>query len=268
MDLGISGRVSIVTGASAGIGLAVAEELVANGAAVVIVARDAARLQKAEAELRKRAGANVASIAADVSTPEAAARIVDAAVTTFGGLGILVNNAGRAHAGGLMNSTEEDWQEMTGVKLTSMRRMCKAAIPHMRGKGWGRIVNMTSIGAFYPNPKLFVSHVLSAAIANLTKSLALEVAGDGILVNAIGIGAVATENWGNNMIPEVRRTRPDFKSLTDDEVLVRISAERTPVGRAGKPSEIAAIAAFLASDRNGFVTGDTIEASGGADRFM
>jgi 3-oxoacyl-[acyl-carrier protein] reductase len=268
MDLGISGRVAIVTGASAGIGFAVAEELVVNGASVLIAARDAGRLGKAEAELRRRPGANVASIAIDVSTPEAASRIVDTAISTFGSLDILVNNAGRAHAGGLMSSTEDDWEEMTGVKLTSMRRLCKAAIPYMRDTGWGRIVNMTSIGAFYPNPKLFVSHVLSAAISNLTKSLALEVARDGILVNAIGIGAVATDNWANNMVPAVRRTRPEFSALSDEAVIARISAELTPVGRAGNAVEIAAIAAFLCSDRNGFVTGDTIEASGGADRFM
>jgi 3-oxoacyl-[acyl-carrier protein] reductase len=110
--------------------------------------------------------------------------------------------------------------------------------------------------------------VLSAAINNLTKSLALEVAKDGILVNAIGIGAVATDNWANNMIPTVRRFRPELAGLSDDEVLSRISAELTPVGRAGSAREIAAIAAFLGSARNGFVTGDTIEASGGADRFM
>jgi 3-oxoacyl-[acyl-carrier protein] reductase len=127
---------------------------------------------------------------------------------------------------------------------------------------------MSSIGGIYPNPKLFVSHVLSAAINNLTKSLALEVAKDGILVNAIGIGAVATDNWANNMLPAVRKNRLEMSSLNDDEVLARISAELTPVGRAGAPEEIAAIAAFLGSARNGFVTGDTIEASGGADRFM
>jgi 3-oxoacyl-[acyl-carrier protein] reductase len=98
--------------------------------------------------------------------------------------------------------------------------------------------------------------------------LALEIAGDGILVNAIGIGAVATDNWANNMIPALRRARPEFASLSDDEVLAKVSAERTPIGRAGDPREIAAIAAFLSSNRNGFVTGDTIEASGGADRFM
>ena len=138
----------------------------------------------------------------------------------------------------------------------------------MRKRRWGRIVNMSSIGGIYPNPKLMISHVLSAAINNLTKSLAIEIAGDGILVNAIGIGAVATDNWANNMIPSLRRARPEFASLSDDEVLAKVSAERTPIGRAGDPREIAAIAAFLSSNRNGFVTGDTIEASGGADRFM
>jgi 3-oxoacyl-[acyl-carrier protein] reductase len=268
MDLGIAGRVAIVTGASAGIGYAVADELLANGASVLVVARNEARLNQAAEKLLGRKSAKVASLAADVAKPESAELIVGKSIEAFGGLHILVNNAGRAHAGGLMNSSEEDWEEMTGVKLTSMRRMCKAAIPHMQKAGWGRIVNMSSIGGIYPNPKLFVSHVLSAAINNLTKSLAMEVAKDGILVNAIGIGAVATDNWANNMVPAVRRTRQEFSTLSDDEVIARISAELTPVGRAGTAQEIAAIAAFLSSDRNGFVTGDTIEASGGADRFM
>lgn len=268
MDLGIAGRVAIVTGASAGIGYAVADELLANGASVLVVARDEARLNQAAEKLLGRTGAKVASLAADVAKPGSAELIVRRSIEAFGGLHILVNNAGRAHAGGLMNSSEEDWEEMTGVKLTSMRRMCKAAIPHMQKAGWGRIVNMSSIGGIYPNPKLFVSHVLSAAINNLTKSLAMEVAKDGILVNAIGIGAVATDNWANNMVPAVRRARQELSTLSDDEVIARISAELTPVGRAGTAQEIAAIAAFLSSDRNGFVTGDTIEASGGADRFM
>lgn len=269
MDLGIGNRVAIVTGASAGIGYAVAQELLENGASVLVVARDAGRLQSAQRKLQKIAGdEKVKSLALDVGSEGAAERIVGLAVSTFGSLDILVNNAGRAHAGGLMSSSEADWEEMTSVKLTSMRRMCKAAIPHMQGKRWGRIVNMSSIGGIYPNPKLFISHVLSASINNLTKSLALEVAADGILVNAIGIGAVATDNWANNMIPAVRRSRPEMTSLADEEVIARISAELTPVGRAGTPREMAAIAAFLVSDRNGFITGDTLEASGGADRFM
>jgi 3-oxoacyl-[acyl-carrier protein] reductase len=268
MDLGIAGRIAIVTGASAGIGYAVAEELLANGVSVLVVARNEARLNEASDKLRRHQGAKVATLAADVAEPESAKLVIGKAIEAFGGLHILVNNAGRAHAGGLMSSSEDDWEEMTGLKLTSMRRMCKAAVPHMQKAGWGRIVNMSSIGGIYPNPKLFVSHVLSAAINNLTKSLAMEVAKDGILVNAIGIGAVATENWANNMVPAVRRARQEFSTLSDDEVIARIAAELTPVGRAGTAREIAAIAAFLSSERNGFVTGDTIEASGGADRFM
>lgn len=266
MNLEIDGRVAIVTGASAGIGYAVAKELQENGARVVIVARDRAKLGVAEATLGKQS--KVLGIACDVTDEAASKQIVEKTIDTFGQVDILVNNAGRAHAGGLMQSSEEDWSSMTNVKINAMRRMCKAVIPGMRSRRWGRIVNMSSIGGIYPNPKLLISHVLSAAINNFTKSLALEIAGDGILVNAIGIGAVATDNWANNMIPAVRRARPEFASLSDDEVLAKVSAERTPIGRAGDPREIAAIAAFLSSNRNGFVTGDTIEASGGADRFM
>ncbi len=266
MDLEIKGRAAVVTGASTGIGFAVAKELLENGASVLIVARDQTRLEAAKSNLGNLG--NVQAYAADVSSVDAAEKIVESAVRHFGQLGILVNNAGRAHAGGLMASTEDDWNDMANVKLSAMRRLCKAAIPQMRKSGWGRIVNMSSIGGIYPNPKLLISHVLSAAINNFTKSLALEVAADGILVNAIGIGAVATDNWSVNMIPAVRRTRPEWNDLSDDDVLARISAEKTPVGRAGLPKDIAAITAFLASNRNGFVTGDTIEASGGADRFM
>lgn len=268
MNLGIEHRVAVVTGGSAGIGQAVAQELLENGACVLIAARDAGRLHATEAMLAAQTKGRISSIAVDVGDADAAARIADAAVSRFGSLDILVNNAGRAHAGGLMSATEADWEEMTSVKLTSMRRLCKLAIPIMSKRGWGRIVNMSSIGGIYPNPKLLVSHVLSAAISNLTKSLALEVAGNGILVNAIGIGAVATDNWANNMLPAVRRSRPDLAALSDQDVLAKVSAELTPVGRPGSAREIAAIAAFLASDRNGFVTGDTIEASGGSDRFM
>ncbi|MCX7306587.1 MAG: SDR family oxidoreductase [Afipia sp.] len=266
MDLEMTGRVAIVTGASAGIGYAVAKELQENGARVVIVARDRTRLDAAEDFLKN--GGEVLSIACDVTEQKASQQIVEKTIDKFGQIDILINNAGRAHAGGLMQSSDEDWSSMTDVKITAMRRLCKATIPDMRKRRWGRIVNMSSIGGIYPNPKLMISHVLSAAINNLTKSLALEIAGDGILVNAIGIGAVATDNWANNMIPALRRARPEFASLSDDEVLAKVSAERTPIGRAGDPREIAAIAAFLSSNRNGFVTGDTIEASGGADRFM
>jgi 3-oxoacyl-[acyl-carrier protein] reductase len=268
MNLGISDRVALVTGASAGIGFAITQEFIENHASVVIVARGVARLRAAEAALRSQTTKQVLAIVADVASPDAPQSIIDQVVSQFGQLDILVNNAGRAHAGNLLESSEQDWTEMTDIKLSAMRRLCKAAIPVMRARRWGRIVNMSSIGGKYPNPELFISHVLSAAINNFTKSLALEVAADGILVNAIGCGAIDTDNWANHMVPAVRRARPELANLSDQQVLVKISAELTPVGRAGSPREIAAIAAFLASNRSGFVTGDTIEASGGADKFM
>lgn len=268
MDLMIKGKVAIVTGASTGIGEAVARELALNGVRVVITARGEARLQEAAQRIIAETGTPVVAVAADVSAPGTADRLVTEALTQFGAVDIVVNNAGRAQAGGLLETTDADWKSMEDVKIHAMVRLNRAAIPHMRQTGWGRIVNMSSIGGIYPNPKLLISHVLSAAINNLTKSLALEVARDGILVNAIAIGAIRTDNWAQHMIPKVRQTRPDLAALDDAALIERLGAELTPVGRFGRPEEIAAIAAFLASERNGFVTGCTVEASGGADRFM
>ncbi|MDE0538764.1 MAG: SDR family oxidoreductase [Rhodospirillales bacterium] len=268
MDLGIKDKVAVVTGGSTGIGNATARELGENGAKIVITARGRDRLDAAAGVLQDATGAEVLGVAADVSAPDDADRVISAAADAFGSVDILVNNAGRAHAGGVLQTTDEDWRDMTGTKLLGMIHFCQAAVPHMRKNGWGRIVNMSSVGGIYPNPKLSISHALSAGINNLTKSLALEVATDGILVNAIGIGAVITDNWANNMIPKARETHPDWADLSDDDLVARLGAAMTPVGHFGKPEDIAALAAFLASGRNRFVTGATVEASGGADRFI
>lgn len=157
---------------------------------------------------------------------------------------------------------------MTETKFSAMRRFCKAVIPGMQRRGWGRIVNISSIGGIYPNPQLTVSHALSAAINNLTRSIALSVAADGILVNAIGVGAVATDNWAQNMLPNVRTRRPELADKTDDEVMALLGKEKTPVGRFGLPEDIASITAFCFQIEISLFTGQTIEASGGAERFM
>jgi 3-oxoacyl-[acyl-carrier protein] reductase len=268
MDLGIAGRTAVVTGASAGIGRAIAEEFAQAGVRLVLVARGNERLCTTAQQLTDRFGAEVLTAPVDVADPVAPERIVAAALQRFGSVDILVNNAGRAHAGGIMSASDADWQEMTETKLSALRRFCRAVVPHMRERHWGRIVNISSIGGIYPNYKLMVSHVLSAAINNLTRSLALELARDGILVNAIGVGAVVTENWINHMLPSVRQSRPEIAHYSDEALIKLLGEELTPIGRFGRPEEIAALAAFLASERNGFVTGDTIEASGGADRFV
>lgn len=268
MDLQISEKVALVTGASVGIGYSICEELAANGVHLVMIARRKEPLEMAAAKLNQKYGVKTLAIAGDVAFPDFPQRAVAQALEAFSSIDLLVNNAGRAHMGGVLTASEEDWYSMTDVKFSAMRRFCLAAIPAMQKKGWGRIVNISSIGGIYPNPKLTVSHALSAAINNLTKSLALDVAADGILVNAIGVGAVATDNMTNNMIPKYRVSHPELNDKTDEELSAMIGREKTPVGHFGQPEDIAAIAAFLLSGRNNFVTGHTVEASGGADRFM
>lgn len=268
MNLGIAGKTAIVTGASAGIGRAIAREFAESGANLVLVARRAERLSKTAKDIGNCFGVEVLWVAADVGDSGEPDRVVASAVERFGSVDIMVNNAGRACAGGIMAASEADWQEMTVTKLSAMRRFCRAVIPHMRQRHWGRIVSISSIGGIHPNYRLMVSHALSAAINNLTRSIALEVARDGILVNAIAAGAVLTDNWASNMLPAVRKQRPELVNQSDEAMVKLLGEEMTPVGRFGQPEEIAAIAAFLASDRNGFITGHTVEASGGADRFM
>ena len=133
---------------------------------------------------------------------------MDETLKRFGSLDIVINNAGRAHAGGLLETKDEDWSSMADVKLHAMVRLNRAAIPHMRKNGWGRIVNMSSIGGLYSNPKLLISHVMSAAIHHLTKGLALEVATDGILVTAIALGEIQTDNRSNQLLSQVGATPP------------------------------------------------------------
>jgi 3-oxoacyl-[acyl-carrier protein] reductase len=268
MNLGIAGKTAIVTGASAGIGRAIAREFAESGVNLVLVARGAERLSKTAKDIGNRFAVEVLPIAADVGSSDEPDHVVASALERFGRVDILVNNAGRACAGGIMAASESEWEEMTATKLSAMRRFCRAVIPHMRQRHWGRIVSISSIGGIHPNYRLMISHALSAAINNLTRSIALEVARDGILVNAIAAGAILTDNWASNMLPAVRKQRTGLVNQSDEAIVKLLGEEMTPVGRFGQPEEIAAIAAFLASDRNGFITGHTVEASGGADRFM
>lgn len=268
MDLEIKDKVALVTGASTGIGFSICEELAANGVHLVMVARTRSRLDDAADRLAQRYGIATLPLAGDVTDADFPRQAVHQAQQRFPGIDLLVNNAGRAHTGTLLTTSDEDWEAMTATKFTAMRRFCREVIPGMQQRQWGRIVNISSIGGLYPNPPLTVSHALSAAINNLTRSLALDVAPMGILVNAIGVGAVATENWAKNMLPNVRARRPELSGKTDEEIMTLLGKEKTPVGRFGRPEDIAAIAAFLLSARNQFVTGHTVEASGGADRFM
>ena len=160
MDLGIAAKTAIVTGASAGIGRAIARELAQHGVNLVVVARGAERLCDTGKEISDRFGVEVLSLAADVGDPGEPDRVVASAVERFGVVDILINNAGRACTGGIMAASDADWQEMTATKLSAMRRFCRAVVPHMRQRHWGRIISISSIGGIYPNYRLMVSHAL------------------------------------------------------------------------------------------------------------
>ena len=190
MELGLAGRRAIVTGGSKGLGFAIARELAGEGVALAICSRSEEEIQAAAAELRG-AAATVHAERADVTEPEEVRGFVARSAEALGGLDILVNNAGRAHPGRFETLTDEDWQADLDVKLLSLVRCSREALPHLRQSGAGRIVNIGAVYGRYPDPAFFATSVNRAAGNSFTKTLALEVAADGILVNGVNIGLVA-----------------------------------------------------------------------------
>ncbi|GAA3438124.1 hypothetical protein BJ998_008545 [Kutzneria kofuensis] len=193
MDLGLTGRRAIVTGGSKGIGLAVAAELIAEGASVAICSRNATELAAAASSL----GGTVFHQVADVTDPASVQSFVDASAEALGGVDILVNNAGRAHPGNFETLTDEDWRADLDVKLFSQIRCFRAALPHLRASDSPRVINVNAVYARQPDPAFFSTTVVRAACLNLNKVLAQEFGADGILVNSVNIGFVDTPQWGN-----------------------------------------------------------------------
>jgi NAD(P)-dependent dehydrogenase (short-subunit alcohol dehydrogenase family) len=259
MELGLSGKAAIVTGASKGLGRAIARELAGEGADVAICSRDAGEIEAAADELRA-SGRTVYAQAADVTDPAAVTDFVERSTQALGGLDILVNNAGRAHPGTFETLSDADWQADLDVKLFSMIRCSRAALPHLRARGGGRIININAVFGKYPDPAFFATSVNRAACLSLTKALAIELAPDGILVNSVNIGYVETPQW--ELIHE--RRAPD---LPREEFLRRTAAD-VPLGRFGTPEDVSAVVAFLASERAGYLTGASIDVAGGFGRYL
>jgi NAD(P)-dependent dehydrogenase (short-subunit alcohol dehydrogenase family) len=257
MDLGLSGKVAIVSGGSDGIGRAAAQSLGREGASVVICARRADVLQRAADDLAEDTGAQLVPVVADVSQPADVERVVQAAIERFGRLDILVNNAGRSAAGPFDALDDAGWQADLDLKLFAAIRFIRAGLPHLRAAGGGSIVNILNLGAKSPGPRSMPTSVSRAAGLAMTKALSKELAADSIRVNGIMIGLIKSGQ-------HERTWQRQGGEGTLEEFYVRQAKNAgIPLGRVGEASEVGDLIAFLCSSRGAYISGVSINMDGG-----
>jgi 3-oxoacyl-[acyl-carrier protein] reductase len=257
VDLGLQGKVALVAASSKGLGRAVAHELAAEGAALIMCARGEEALETAKREIIDQTGAAAIAIAADVATSEGVEHVTRTALDRFGHVDILVINAGGPPAGTFDKHDWAAWQSAVDLTLRSAVELTRAVLPGMRERHWGRIVAVNSIAAKQPVDNLMLSNSIRAAVTGFLRTLANEVAVDGITVNTILPGYTRTERVEHLAEANARKEGVDRK-----EVLGRFERE-IPMRRLGEPREFGALAAFLCSDRASYITGQSIAVDGG-----
>ena len=257
MDLGLNNRVAVVGGASKGLGFAIAKELAQEGSRVAICSRSREAIEAAAVAIRGETGADVLAIAADLSDPTQAVRLVDGALERWGALDILVTNTGGPPPGRFADLGLAEWHHAHSQLLLSARALIERALPAMRQRGGGRIINITSSTVKQPIVDLTLSNAYRAALVAMAKSLANELGADNILVNNICPGRIATDRLTElDLAAAVKQSR-------DVDLVRQQAAARIPLGRYGEPSELAALVAFLCSERASYITGATIQCDGG-----
>jgi 3-oxoacyl-[acyl-carrier protein] reductase len=258
MDLGLKGKRAIVMAASRGLGYASALGLAREGCHLLVCSRDQARIDAAAETIRRDTGARVRAVAADVSTASEAARLVELAVADYGGLEIVVHNAGGPPAGETLAMSDAQWQKAFEQNLLSFTRIVQAAVPEMKKAGYGRVLTIASSSIKQPIPNLALSNALRAGVWGIAKTLSRELAPHGILVNVVAPGRIQTER-----IEELDRANAEKSGKSLDEVR-RASVAGIPLGRLGRPEELASLVVFLASARASYITGQAITVDGAA----
>jgi 3-oxoacyl-[acyl-carrier protein] reductase len=259
MDLGLKGKVALVTGSSSGIGRAIALCLAEEGVRVVVTGRDSARVNSVADEV-KACGVDALTVLADISVEEGVKKVVAATVDKFGRVDILVNSAGTSLVRDPLAFPDEEFRYEMELMFFSVVRACTEVIPHMRKVGWGRIINISSIYGKQPGG-LFDYDAIKAALNMLTKDLANYLAKDSILVNAVCPGPIRTPLWeapgaGGDQLGKVL-------GMSGKEAMAWVAEQHIPLGHFGLPEDIANIVTFLASDKAKFVTGQAINVDGG-----
>jgi len=262
MDLGLSGRVAIVGGASRGLGRACAERFAREGADLAIIARGEEAIEKAANEIAAIATGRVLPIAADQSRSEEIDRVVDRTIERFGRIDVLVHNTGGPPPGTFADHGDDAWRAAFDGILLSVVRFCRAVVPVMREQRWGRIINDTSFTVKEPAERLILSNVFRVGVVALSKTLSREVAGDGITVNCVCPGAFDT---GRLRAILLEQSKASGQTL---EEVQREWERRIPIGRLQRPEELADLVAFLASERAAAITGACLPVDGGLTRGL
>jgi 3-oxoacyl-[acyl-carrier protein] reductase len=257
MDLGLRGKVALVAAASRGLGRATALGLGAEGANLVLCARGASDLEAARNEIAKQTSVEIHTVVGDVSNAADIDKITSEALAKFGQVDILVTNAGGPPAGVFEKHSWEVWQQAVNLTLRSAVELTRAVLPGMRARKWGRVINVTSIAAKQPVDLLILSNSIRAAVTGFARTLANEVATDGITVNNILPGYTRTER-----VEHLADVTAGKEGVTRAEVVARFEKE-IPMRRLGEPSEFAALAVFLASRQASYITGQSIAVDGG-----
>jgi 3-oxoacyl-[acyl-carrier protein] reductase len=255
MDLGLDGKTAFVTGGSLGIGKAIATELAGNGVNVAIVARDQQRLERVAQELASNSKGKVVPVPGDMSQLEQIERCFAAAKEQLGPIDILINNAGSSPAGRLQDLADETWIKSFNLKFMGYVRCARLALPDMRAKQWGRIINITGMGGEMPSAGYMLG-AYNAGLAHFTNALAQDAAKDNIIVAAISPGAVDTPRWQTMLQQTAKAT-----GKTPEQVASERSSGFS-LGRPAKVEEIAGLAAFLCSEQAAYIAGAQISVNG------